>query len=185
MTDSSTVEDRVRAAADRFGLTYEVMSCDPAMADTAAFCEHYGIPPSHSANTIIVSSKKEPKQYAACLVLSTTRLDVNHTVSDLMQVRRLSFASADETIALTGMMVGGVTVLALPDSMPLYIDAAVMEPEYVIIGGGSRSMKIRIAPENLRKIPNATVVDGLAVTKSIEPAGGPEQGNHADVEEMK
>ncbi|HVT04629.1 MAG TPA: YbaK/EbsC family protein [Thermoanaerobaculia bacterium] len=158
----------MRAAAEGLGVPYEVMPCDPALADTAAFCEHYGIPPSHSANTIIVSSKKEPRQSVACLVLSTTKLDVNHTVSDLMQVRLLSFASAEETIALTGMMVGGVTVLALPDSIPLYIDAAVMKPDYVIIGGGSRSMKIRMAPEHLRRIPNAKVIEGLAVLRELK-----------------
>ena len=75
----------------------DLVAIDPDLADTAAFCEKYGVPLDHSGNTIIVASKKEPKQFCACLVLATSRLDVNHTVRRLMDVSRVSFATADET----------------------------------------------------------------------------------------
>jgi aminoacyl-tRNA editing protein len=101
----------VVAVLDRLGVPYERMPIDPDYADTGPFCEKYGVPLEHSANTIIVASKKEPKQYAACVVKATRRLDVNHAVRRLMGVARLSFASSDETRTLTGMMLGGVTVL--------------------------------------------------------------------------
>lgn len=138
------------------------MACDPALADTAAFCAHYGVPPERTGNTIIVASKKEPKQYAACLVLATSRLDVNHAVARLMGVKKLSFAAAEETRGLTGMEVGGVTVFGLPAELPLYVDSRVMLLDEVLIGGGSRSWKIWIAPEALLRIPGASVVEGLA-----------------------
>ncbi len=166
MNDSSdetaAIEARVRAALQTVTDSFEVLPCDPALADTAAFCSHYGIDPSESANTIIVASKKEPRQYAACLVLATTRLDVNHAVRRLLGGQKLSFASAEETRALTGMMMGGVTVFALPPDLPLYIDSAVLGARTVVVGGGSRSSKIRVAPEVLSRVPNATVVEGLA-----------------------
>src|SRR5581483_7697122 len=108
-TDAA-IGERVRGVLDALGVPYEIMTIDPAFADTAQFCEKYGIPLDQSANTIIVASKKEPKQYCACLVLATTRLDVNHGVRKLMNVSRVSFASAEETKALTGMLIGGVTV---------------------------------------------------------------------------
>src|ERR687888_637013 len=111
---------------------------DPALADTAAFCAHYKIPLEQSANTIIVASKKEPKQYCACLVLATTRLDVNHAVKKLMNVSRVSFASGDETVALTGMLIGGVTIFALPADLPIYVDDRIMALEWIIVGGGGR-----------------------------------------------
>ena len=111
---SEDINARVRVSLDALGVPYEVMSIDPDFADTAQFCAKYGIPLDHSANTIIVASKKEPKQYCACVVLATTRLDVNHSVKKLMGVSRVSFASAEETMALTGMRIGGVTVFALP-----------------------------------------------------------------------
>ena len=101
--DEAGIERRVAAALDRLGVPYEVLPIDPAFADTAQFCAKYGVPLDRSANTIVVASKKEPKQYAACVVLATTRLDVNHAVKNLMGVARLSFASADETKAVTGM----------------------------------------------------------------------------------
>ena len=102
--------DRVRAALDALAVPFEPMPCDPAFADTAAFCERYGIAPEESANTILVASRQEPRRWAACLVLSHCRLDVNHAVSRLLGVKRLSFASADETREKTGMMIGGVSL---------------------------------------------------------------------------
>ena len=156
------IDARVRASLDGLGVAYEVMRIDPDFADTAQFCEKYGVPLDRSANTIVVASKKEPKLYCACVVLATTRLDVNHAVKRLMGASRVSFATADETKALTGMMIGGVTVFALPPDVRLYVDDRLMPLDWVILGGGSRSTKIRTSPEVFRRMPNTTIVPGLA-----------------------
>jgi prolyl-tRNA editing enzyme YbaK/EbsC (Cys-tRNA(Pro) deacylase) len=153
---------QVVAVLERLGAPYEVVTIDPDFADTAQFCAKYGIPLDQSANTIIVASKKEPKQYCACLVLATTRLDVNHAVKKLMGASRVSFATGEETKDLTGMLIGGVTVFALPDTLPIYVDERVMQPAWIIVGGGGRSTKIKCAPDALRRLPNVTVVPGLA-----------------------
>jgi len=160
---SLAIEQRVRQVLDGLGVPYELIPIDAAFADTALFCERYGFPTDHSVNTIIVGSKKEPRQYCACLVLATTRLDVNHGVRKLMGASRVSFASADDTIALTGMMIGGVTVFALPADLPIYIDAPIMGLDYVILGGGSRSLKIKVSPEALGRLGNAHIIPTLSV----------------------
>ena len=164
--DDSRIEERVGEVLADLGIPYEVVRIDPAYADTAQFCERYAFPMEQSANTIIVGSKKEPRQYAACVVKATTRLDVNHAVRKLMGVSRLSFATAEETMALTGMMIGGVTVFALPEGLPLYVDEALMSCPYVILGGGSRSTKIKVAPEVFTRLPAAQIVRGLATASS-------------------
>ena len=146
-------------------MPYEIVVIDPAYADTAAFCEKYGASLEHSRNTIIVASKKEPKQYAACLVLAPTRLDVNHTVQRLMGVSRVSFASADETMTLTGMKIGGVTLLALPADLPVYVDDRSWSSP-VILGGGSRSLKIKTSPQVFARTPNTRIVPGLGTAAS-------------------
>ena len=115
-----------------------------------------------SGNTIVVASKREPKQFAACLVLANTRLDVNHAVRRLMGASRVSFASAEETMTLTGMEIGGVTVLALPAGLLVYVDDRVMALDYVILGSGNRSSKVRIGPAALERLPGVRVVAGLA-----------------------
>ena len=153
---------RVRSVLEALGVPFEIVTIDPDFADTAQFCAKYGVPLDQSANTIIVASKKEPKQYCACLVLATTRLDVNHAVRKLMGASRVSFASGDETKAVTGMLIGGVTVFALPPDLPIYVDERVMAPPWIIVGGGGRSTKVRLAPEALRRLPNVSVVPGLA-----------------------
>src|SRR5438094_7370825 len=135
----------------------------PRPISYAVFClKKKKIPLDHSANTIIVASKKEPKQYCACVVLATTRLDVNHAVKKLMGVSRVSFASAEETMALTGMRIGGVTVFALPPDVPLYVDERLMALDWLILGGGGRDSKIRTSPEVFRRMPNTSIVPGLA-----------------------
>lgn len=150
-------------AVERLGVPFDLLPCDPTHADTAAFCATYGYPPERAANTIVVASKKEPKQYAACVVLATTRLDVNHAVRDLLGTAKCSFASAEEMATLTGMRVGGVTAFGLPDGLPLYVDARVLDLDWIILGTGGRNGKIRIAPGVFHRIPGAKVVEGLAV----------------------
>ena len=163
MANATDVEGRVREALERTGQPYEMLECDPDFADTAQFCERYAVPPANAGNTIIVASKKEPKQYCACVVQATARLDVNRKVAELMGVKKLSFASADETRELTGMMIGGVTVFALPEGLPIYVDEGVVSLDYVILGSGSRSSKVKASPQILRAIPGVEVVPGLGI----------------------
>ena len=144
------------------GIEHDLMDCDPDFADTAAFCERYGIAPEDSANTIVVAGKGDPKRYVACIVLATTRLDVNGTVRKRLGVKKASFASADETGEITGMLIGGVTPFGLPAELPIWVDAAVMGRPSVIVGGGSRSLKVRLAPAELLRLPGSEVVEGLA-----------------------
>jgi prolyl-tRNA editing enzyme YbaK/EbsC (Cys-tRNA(Pro) deacylase) len=146
----------------RLGVDFEVVPCDPALADTAAFCEAYGYSPDSSANTIIVVGKGATPRPVACVVLATTRLDVNGTVRRRLEVRKASFASAEETMELTGMEIGGVTAFALPAELPIWIDAAVMTRDRIILGGGSRAIKVLTPASTLAMLDNVTVIDGLA-----------------------
>lgn len=146
---------------DALGVEYEIIPCDPDMADTAAFCEHYGYALEDSANTIVVAGKADPPLHVACVVLATTRLDVNRTVRQRLGVRRASFADAAATRALTGMAIGGVTPIGLPDGLPLWVDARVMERERIILGGGGRDRKV-LAPPALLSALGAEVVEDLA-----------------------
>jgi prolyl-tRNA editing enzyme YbaK/EbsC (Cys-tRNA(Pro) deacylase) len=154
-------ENTVRQTLDRLGLAYEWLECDPAFSDTAAFCERYGHSPEVVANTLLVVCKKEPRRYAACVLRASTALDVNHTVRRLLQCGRVSFASPAETEGQTGMRLGGVSPLGLPEGMPIYVDEAVMRLARVILGAGGRSAKIRISPDGLERVPGVSVVAGL------------------------
>ena len=163
------------ADADRLALeraleghgVYELFACDPELADTAAFCAAYGFAMEDSANTIVVVGKSNPPVYAACVVLATHRLDVNRVVKHRLGTRKASFASPDETRARTGMAIGGVTAFGLPDGLPLWVDAAVVARERIVLGGGSRSWKVIAPPSILLSLPGVEVVAGLA--NPVEP----------------
>lgn len=155
--------DAVVDSLEATGQPYELVECDPDLADTAAFCEAYGYAMDDSANAILVVGKSDERPMACCLVLASTRLDVNGAVRKRLGTRKASFASADETIERSGgMMIGGVTPFGLPADLPVWIDARVMERSRLIVGGGSRDRKVLCPPATLTALPTAEVVDGLA-----------------------
>lgn len=143
-------------------IPHETMECDPDLADTAEFCAAYGVPLDHSANAILVASKKPPDLYAVCLVLATSRLDVNGTVRRKLGARKVSFATAEQTIDNTAMEIGGVTVFGLPEDLPVWIDSQVMTREWVIVGAGSRSAKVRVDPQVFTSLSRFQIVEQLA-----------------------
>ena len=153
---------RIRRFLEQSGEDFEVWACDPELADTAVYCEHYGVALENSANAILVRAKTGERKYALCVLRATDRLDGNHTVRKKLGARKVSFASAEETREMTGMEIGGVTPLALPEGLPVWIDAAVMACEYVVLGGGNRSCKIKLSPRVLAAQPGAEIVEGLA-----------------------
>ncbi len=149
-------------AMDAAGISYEVMEIDPALADTVDFCEAYDVPLGNSANAILVASRKPEGHHAVCLVLADTRLDVNNAVRKKLGVRKVSFAPAGVTLELTGQEIGGVTAFAIPAGIPVWVDSRVMDRDWVIIGAGSRSAKIRLDPEQFADLPGFEIVEGLA-----------------------
>lgn len=159
VSDDRSIEPRVLESLDRLGLPYDTIEIDPALADTADFCAHYGYRMDESANCIVVASRDDDPVVAACVVLATTRLDVNKRVRRLLGVRKLSFAPPDLTAEVTGMTMGGVTPFGLPEELPLYVDHRVMEPDRVIVGGGSRSLKLYVPPEALVRAGGEVVED--------------------------
>lgn len=157
-----TADPKVIAAMNEYGLIYEEMECDPDLADTAAFCEAYDIPIEQSANAILVASRKPEGHQAVCVVLAHTRLDVNGVVRRKLGVRKLSFAPAELTFELTGQEIGGVTVFGLPKELPVWFDSRVLEPEWVVIGAGTRSAKIRLDPTQFEGLDGFEIVENLA-----------------------
>jgi prolyl-tRNA editing enzyme YbaK/EbsC (Cys-tRNA(Pro) deacylase) len=162
MLNSDEIEQRVLGHLDALGVVYEAVRIDPEHAATADFCARYGYSLEASGNCIVVASKRGEQRHAACVVQATRRLDVNHTVRKLLGVRKASFASPDETEAVTGMRTDGVTPFGLPDGLPVYVDARVVELDRVIVGGGSRRLKLIVDPEAFRRLPGAEVVEGLS-----------------------
>jgi prolyl-tRNA editing enzyme YbaK/EbsC (Cys-tRNA(Pro) deacylase) len=140
----------------------EIVECDPALADTAAFCAAYGYAMEDSANAIVVIGKSDPPRFSLCLVLATTRLDVNKAVRARLGTRKASFAPAETTMELTGMAIGGVTPFAAGDTLPIWVDAAVMGRDRIVVGGGSRACKVVGPPAMLLELDGVEVVDGLA-----------------------
>lgn len=140
-----------------------VAPIDPTLADTAAFCEAYGVGLDISANCVVVTGKRAGEvRYAACLVLATTRADVNGVARRHLDVRKASFAPTEDAVARTGMEYGGITPIGLPDGWPVLVDARVAATPYVIIGSGVRHSKIVLPGSALATLPGAAVLPDLA-----------------------
>jgi prolyl-tRNA editing enzyme YbaK/EbsC (Cys-tRNA(Pro) deacylase) len=139
-----------------------VAPIDPGLADTAAFCAAYDVTLEQSANCVIVVGKPAGV-FAACVILATTRADVNGAVRRLLGTRKASFAPMDEAVSRSGMEYGGITPIGLPEDWPIYVDARVPAVADAVIGSGLRGSKIVLPGAVIASLPGATVVDGLAL----------------------
>ena len=145
----------------------EVAEIDPALADTAAFCERYGVTPEESANCVVIAAKRGGEtRHAACMVAATTRADVNGLVRRHLDARKASFAPVAEVTAVTGMEYGGITPVGLPADWPVLVDEAVAKTASVVIGSGIRGSKLRLPGPLLAALPAAQVLPGLGIPVS-------------------
>jgi prolyl-tRNA editing enzyme YbaK/EbsC (Cys-tRNA(Pro) deacylase) len=139
-----------------------VVEIDPALSETAATQETYGLRPDMLANCVVVGGRREGKErLAACVVLATTRADVNGLVRRYLDVRKASFLPMDRAVGLTGMEYGGITPIGLPGDWPVLVDRKVIDTEVVVLGSGVRRSKILAPGALLGSLPQAEVVDGL------------------------
>jgi prolyl-tRNA editing enzyme YbaK/EbsC (Cys-tRNA(Pro) deacylase) len=148
--------------AEQSGM-WSVTEIDPELADTAAFCGRYGVAPAESANCVIVAGRRgEITTLAACVVLATTRADVNGLVRRQLGARKASFAAMDVAVAESAMEYGGITPIGLPAGWPLLIDAAVV-PGVVVVGSGLRRSKLVVPGAALARLRGAQVLEGLGL----------------------
>jgi len=141
-----------------------VVEIDPAVSDTAATQAEFGLAPETLANCVVVAGKREGvERFAACVVLSTTRADVNGAVRRLLDVRKASFLPMDRAVELTGMEYGGITPIGLPAGWPVLVDERVTATEVVIIGSGVRRSKVLVPGALLAALPHVQVITGLGV----------------------
>ena len=153
---------QIRQFLESTKLEFEIMDCDPNLADTNVFCREYGIDLNDSVNAIVVKTKTGELKYAACALLATTKLDINKTIRKKLSARKASFANIEETAKLTAMEIGGVTPISLPRSLPLWVDSKVMQRNTIVLGGGNRSSKIKVSPKIFNYTYNTEIVEGLA-----------------------
>jgi prolyl-tRNA editing enzyme YbaK/EbsC (Cys-tRNA(Pro) deacylase) len=164
-TDPLLLADPVTAALASWPHAGDVRvaAIDPDVADTAAFCDRYQVQPADSANCVVIAGRRgEAVRYAACVILATTRADVNTVVRKRLDARKASFAAMEDAVALTGMEYGGITPIGLPESWAVLVDRAVLDRDVVVIGSGLRRSKLSLPAAALAELPGVQVIDGLA-----------------------
>jgi prolyl-tRNA editing enzyme YbaK/EbsC (Cys-tRNA(Pro) deacylase) len=140
----------------------QVAEIDPDLADTAAFCDHYGVPLEASANCVVVAARRgQETRLVACVVLATTRADVNGLVRRHLDARKASFAPMDTAVEQSQMEYGGITPIGLPSGWPILVDAAVTTTPLVVVGSGVRRSKLVLPGALLADLPEAEVLEGL------------------------
>lgn len=156
----------VHAALEAAGLLHDVgvVAIDPALSDTAATAEAYNIPAPALANCVVVAGRRDgAERVAACLVLASTRADVNGVVRRRLDVRKASFLPLDDAVTRTGMEYGGITPVGLPTEWPVLVDAAVLDQPIVVIGAGVRAAKLLLAGSTVARLPGVEIVEGLGI----------------------
>ena len=182
---TGTTMPQVMAGLEASGFGFEVWPCDDKFADTASFCARYQVPPENSVNAILVVSKNDASSFALCMVPANRRLDVNGVVRKRLGAKKASFASAETTKELTGMEIGGVTPIGLPAGVPVWVEAGVMALDYVILGGGNRTSKLKVPRPCSRQSPTARSSRGLqsqgdSRRRRIDPGARVDVGTWSD-----
>lgn len=148
--------------------TVGVVAIDGALSDTAAFCDAYGVGMDQAANCVILEAKQgSERAYAACVVLATTRADVNGLIKKTLQVRKVSFANMELATGMTEMEYGAITPIGLPNDWPIFIDRRVAASDHVIVGSGLRGSKLVVTGAFLAALPNVRVLDDLGLDKTV------------------
>ncbi len=159
------VQLALAALPDQLAACCSIAEIDPTLANTAALCAHYQVPLDASANCVVVTGKRDGIQrWAGCVVLATTRADINGVVRRRLDVRKASFAAQDEAVGRTGMEYGGITPLGLPAEWPVLVDAAVAAADAVVVGSGLRRSKLVMPGAVLAALPRAEVVENLGMS---------------------
>ena len=139
-----------------------VVEIDPALADTAAMTDAYGLSLLNSANCVVVAGRRDGRErVAACVVRADTRADVNNLVKRTLDVRKASFLSTDRAVEESGMEYGGITPVGLPDEWRLLVDARCVDIDVAIVGAGVRGSKLLLPGRLLAELPGAEVVPDL------------------------
>ena len=152
----------IETALASANVAYEIWPCDETMAYTANFCAHYNVSVDNSVNAILVQDKYNAENYALCLVTAADRLDVNGTVRKKLGAKKASFASSEMTTDVTAMEIGGVTPVGLPQGIRIWIDAKIMALDYIILGGGNRTSKLKLDPAYFTDIAEAEIIENLS-----------------------
>jgi prolyl-tRNA editing enzyme YbaK/EbsC (Cys-tRNA(Pro) deacylase) len=141
-----------------------VVAIDPALSETSATVDVYGVPWERGANCVVVSGKREGQERIAALVVrGDTKADVNNRVKRVLDVRKCSFLDHDRAVAESGMEYGGITPIGVPAGWRLLVDTRVPDTETVLIGSGIRGSKLILPGRLLAELPGAEVVVDLAV----------------------
>src|SRR5215207_1273047 len=152
----------VAAALESVAGEVWVAEIDDDLADTAAFSAAYAVPLEASANCVVVAARRAGQTtLAACVVLATTRADVNGLVRRHLGARKASFAPQDVAVAESGMAYGGITPIGLPGEWPVLVDPAVAAAELLVVGSGTRGSKLAVPGAVLAALPSAEVLEGL------------------------
>lgn len=159
--DTALAAEPVQQVVNGGGLSEVYISeIDTTLSDTVAFCDHYKIGLERAANCVVVEAKRADKVwYAACVILGTTRADINGVIRKYLEARKISFAPMDKAISMTAMEFGGITPIGLPANWPILVDTKVINTPYVIIGSGLRKSKLLVPGELLARLPNAVSMD--------------------------
>jgi prolyl-tRNA editing enzyme YbaK/EbsC (Cys-tRNA(Pro) deacylase) len=141
-----------------------VVPIDAALSDTGNSQREYQLPPESLANCVIVAGRREGvERFAACVVLFTTRADINNLVRRRLDVRKASFLPMDRAVEMTGMEYGGINPIGLPESWPVLLDRRVTDTGVVLTGSGVRRSKLLLPGHLMAELPTAEVVDDLGL----------------------
>lgn len=146
------ITTRITDQLDADGVRYRVLYHREPVYTMEAAAAQRGVVPEEMVKSILLREASGRRYVMAC-TLGNDRLDPKAVRAYLGPGwRRLSFATAEEILEVTGFVMGAVAPLALPEELPVVFDEAIAAVDKVNISSGDVMAGLELATEDLIRL---------------------------------
>ena len=155
---------RIMDILDAHHIAYRVLPHSRPVFTVEAAAEQRGVVKEEMVKSILLRDRDG--RYVMAGVTGDARVDPKAVRAHLpADWKRLSFASAEEILAVTGCVQGAVTPLGLPPDVPVILDEAIARCDKITISSGDPMAGLELDPQDLIR------VSGAQLAPIAEPAG--------------
>ena len=154
-----TFRNNVTRLLDARKITYEVFEFSPEKHSAEETAALLGVPNNHVYKTLVILRDTKGKKPLLVMVPGGRELDLKVLAASLGE-KKLKMASQHEAEAMTGLLTGGISALALLNKgFEICLERAVLELPFVHVSAGQRGANIRLKPDDLLTLTNSKLVD--------------------------
>jgi Cys-tRNA(Pro)/Cys-tRNA(Cys) deacylase len=160
MAKAQNAKTNAMRVLDAHHVTYQAHYYDAAFHSATEVAALVGVPPAQVFKTLVVLPESGQGRPLLVLVPSAQELDLKVLgTQPAVNEKRLRMATQREAESLTGLLVGGISPLALlQKGFRIFIDESVLALDELYLSAGQRGVNLQVATADLLRVTGATPV---------------------------